>query len=293
MTKALLECTGVGFGYPGKQVLSEINLAIGDRDFVGVIGPNGAGKSSLVKLLSGLLSPLEGVVTLNGADLRSLSRRKIASHIAVVQQEEAPDFGFTVREQVMMGLAPHHGGLHFESRSDQMVVEQAMAKTEVVDLADRCADALSGGERQRVRIARALAQQPRILLLDEPTNHLDLYSQLSLMELLRGIHSEGIGILMVSHDINFMSESCSHLKLLYEGRFCCEGSPLEVITEENLAACFRIHALVDINPVTAGPRMTPLARMDSDPEKGVIGGLLPVENPRLLRVGNAQCSHKR
>jgi iron complex transport system ATP-binding protein len=266
MKDTVLACRDVRFGYAGNTVLQGINLSIGEDDFLGVVGPNGAGKSSLIKLLSGLLSPVAGVVSLNGTDIRFLSKRTVAAQVAVIQQEEAPDFGFTVREQVMMGLAPHHGGLYFENRSDRMIVEQAMVKTRVADLADRCTEALSGGERQRVRMARALAQQPKILLLDEPTNHLDLYSQLALIELLRGINREGIGILMVSHDINFMSESCTHLKLLYGGGFRSEGTPREVITEENMATCFRIQALVDMNPVTAAPRMTPLARVESPPD---------------------------
>jgi iron complex transport system ATP-binding protein len=264
MTNALLECRNLSFRYPGRTVLDRISLTIRENDFVGVIGPNGAGKSTLIKVLSGLIRPSEGVVDLEGVDIRSLSRKAVASEIAVVQQEEAPDFGFMVTEQVMMGRAPHHGGLHFETVSDRVIVEEALRKTGVAHLADRRIDELSGGERQRVRIARALAQQPRVLLLDEPTNHLDLYSQLSLTELLRKISDEGLAILLASHDINFVAASCAHLKILHEGKFHSEGSPHEVITEKNLAESFHITALVDKNPATAAPRMTPLARLDTE-----------------------------
>jgi iron complex transport system ATP-binding protein len=264
MRSALLECRNVSFGYTGRAVLDGITMTIGTGDFVGVIGPNGAGKSTLVKVLSGLLCPSMGIVTLNDVDMRSLGKRIVASELAVIQQEETPDFGFAVMEHVMMGRAPHHGGLYFENRADRTIVEGAMEKARVSHLADRRVEALSGGERQRVRIARALAQQPRILLLDEPTNHLDLYSQMSLIELLQRINAEGMALLMVSHDINFMAACCAHLKILHEGKFRGEGSPHAVITEENLANWFRIKALVDVNPVTAAPRMTPLARSDRD-----------------------------
>jgi len=265
MKNALLECSDVGFVYGARAVLHGISLGIGKGDFVGVIGPNGAGKSTLIKVLSGVLRPSEGVVTLMGADMRSLSQKKVAAQVAVVQQEEAPDFGFTVTEEVMMGRAPHHGGLYFEGPLDRTIVQEAMDKTRATHLAERRIETLSGGERQRVRIARALAQQPKILLLDEPTNHLDLYAHLSLIELLRDINGEGIAIFMVSHDINFMCESCAHLKILHETSFYCEGSPREVITEENLAHTFNIKALVDVNPVSAAPRMTPLARLGNTP----------------------------
>ena len=264
MKRALVECRDVGFDYGARTVLHDISFSIEEGDFVGVIGANGAGKSTLIKVLCGALRPSQGVVTLNGVDMRSLPSRKVAAELAVVQQEETPDFSFTVTEEVMMGRAPHHGGLYFESPSDRAIVQEAMDRTRVAHLGERRIETLSGGERQRVRIARALAQQPKILLLDEPTNHLDLYAQLSLIELMRDINAEGIAIFLVSHDINFMCESCAHLKILHETSFRYQGSPWEVITEENLEDSFGIRAIVDANPVTGAPRMTPLARLDSN-----------------------------
>jgi iron complex transport system ATP-binding protein len=264
MKRVLLECREVTFDYGARTVLHGITLSIGQGDFVGVIGSNGAGKSTLIKVLSGVLRPSQGIVTLNGVDMRSLPLRKVAAELAVVQQEETPDFSFTVVDEVMMGRAPHHGGLYFEGPSDRAIVQEAMRKTGVTHLAERKIETLSGGERQRVRIARALAQQPKVLLLDEPTNHLDLYAQLSLIELMRDINGEGIAIFLVSHDINFMCASCAHLKILHETSFRYQGSPREVITEENLAHSFGIRTLVDENPITGAPRMTPLARLDSN-----------------------------
>ncbi|MGO9119298.1 MAG: ABC transporter ATP-binding protein [Desulfomonilaceae bacterium] len=265
MKRALVECREVSFDYGSRPVLHGISFSIEEGDFVGVIGSNGAGKSTLIKILSGMLRPSQGIVTLNGVDMRSLPLRKVATELAVVQQEETPDFSFAVTEEVMMGRAPHHGGLYFESLSDRAIVLEAMGRSGVAHLSERRIETLSGGERQRVRIARALAQQPKILLLDEPTNHLDLYAQLSLIELMRDINTQGIAIFLVSHDINFMCASCTHLKILHEGRFYCQGSPREVITEENLAHSFGIRGLVDVNPVTGAPRMTPLARLGNAP----------------------------
>ena len=258
MKDDLLECREVLFRYNGLTVLNGVSLVVSPEDFVGVIGPNGAGKSTLIKIMSGLIRPLQGRVTFNGRDLASLSRRDVAKKLAVVAQEETSEFGFTVKEEVMLGRAPHHGGLYFENRSDRTIVEAAMEKTRVAHLSNRRIEALSGGERQRVRIARGIAQQPKVLLLDEPTNHLDLYSQISLMELLREINKEGLSILLVSHDINFVAESCDQLNILHDGNFRYSGTPREVITPENLAASFRIKALVDTNPVTGAPRMTPV-----------------------------------
>jgi iron complex transport system ATP-binding protein len=260
---ALLECNHVRFAYGRDMVLDDVTLGINEANFMGVIGPNGCGKSTLIKILSGLLSPQEGEVSMDGRDMSGLTRRHVARQLAVVAQEETTDFGFTVREEIMLGRAPHHGGLHFENHADRNIVEEVMTMTRVSHLADRRMEALSGGERQRVRTARALAQEPRVLLLDEPTNHLDLYSQLSLVELMRGINDQGIAILVVSHDINFVAGSCNHVKVLHDGSFRFSGAPDQVITPENLARAFNIEAMVDRNPATGAPRMTPVARLDN------------------------------
>lgn len=259
-TKPIVECVDVSLCYNDALVLDGINLTIRPGDVIGVVGPNGAGKSTLVNIVAGLRAPSSGHVLLNGVDIRKVPRRALASQLAVVEQEEMTGFGFTVWEHVMAGRAPHHGGLYFDGEADSDLVRNALIKTDVAHLADRPMAALSGGERQRVRLARALAQQPRALLLDEPTNHLDMYAQISLIELLREINGDGLALVVVSHDINFIAASCTHVKILHEGVFRSQGAPDEVITEGNLKRFFRILALVDTNPVTRAPRITALGR---------------------------------
>jgi iron complex transport system ATP-binding protein len=259
-----LACQDAWFGYKDEApVLKGVSLTLEEGSLVGVIGPNGSGKSTLMRVLSGVLRPSRGIVTLDGSALQSLGRKSFARRVAVLAQEEAPDFAFTVREVVAMGRAPHHGGLYFENQSDAAAVERSMERAGVAHLADRSVDALSGGERQRVRIARALAQQPRFLLLDEPTNHLDLYSQLSVTDLLRDIHREGLAILIVSHDINLVAELCQKVHLMRDGAFLFEGAPHEVVTEESMARCFSIRAVVEVNGFTGAPRITPLGKLNT------------------------------
>jgi len=260
MANALLECRDIRFSYGAKAILDGISITVSEGSLVGVIGANGSGKSTLIRLLSGVLKPARGSVRLEGSDMATLSRRSVAQVIAVVAQEEAGDFGFSVREEVLLGRSPHYKGLHFDGPCDLSIAERAMEKTGVGHLADRKLAKLSGGERQRVRIARALAQEPRVLLLDEPTNHLDLYGQLSLLDLLREINSQGLAILVVSHDINFVARACRHLKILHGSRFVRGGVPDEVITAESMAETFSIRAVVDRHP-DGSPRMTPIERL--------------------------------
>lgn len=262
VTKPIVQCVEVRFGYNDTLVLDGIDLTIGQGDVIGIVGPNGAGKSTLVNIIAGLRAPSSGQVLLDGVDIRKVPKRALALQLGVVEQEEVTGFGFTVWEHVMAGRAPHHGGIYFDGEVDSDLVRSALMKTDVAHLADRPMTALSGGERQRVRLARALAQQPRALLLDEPTNHLDMYAQISLIELLREINGDGLALVVVSHDINFIASSCTHVKILHQGAFRSQGAPHEVITEENLKRFFRIRALVDSSPVTRAPRITAVGRWD-------------------------------
>lgn len=260
MGDILLECHDVRFSYGARTVLEGICLAVHTCSFVGIVGPNGSGKSTLIRVLSGVLKPEQGAVTLEGRDMVALSRRSVAQAIAVVAQEEISDFGFSVREEVLLGRSPHHRGLHFDGPKDVAIADRSMEKADVAHLAERQLSELSGGERQRVRIARALAQEPRVLLMDEPTNHLDLFAQLSLMDLLREINSEGLAIVVVSHDINFVARACRHVKILHNRSFLFGGAPDEVITEDSIGRAFSVRAVVDRHP-DGTPRMTPIERL--------------------------------
>ncbi|MDQ7785644.1 MAG: ABC transporter ATP-binding protein [Desulfomonilaceae bacterium] len=239
-TPALLKCRDLAFRYGGHRVLENVSLTVNRGSLIGIIGPNGSGKTTLIRILAGMVTPDSGEVLLEGQPVDSLSTRSIARRMAVVEQKESNVFGFTTREAVTLGRFSHHRGLHFEDASDLQAVWDAMHKTSVADLAERPIEELSGGELQKMRIARALAQEPKLLLLDEPTNHLDLRAQQELLELLKAINLDGIAVLLVSHDINFVSRLCHRINLLHKGRFLLSGTPKEVITEQAIKEAFRV-----------------------------------------------------
>ncbi len=128
---SLLECSRVSLAYGRETVLYHVTLCIDEADFVWVIGPNGCGKSTLIKILSVVLSPRKGTVSICGRDMAGLTRRRAAKQPAVVAQEETADFGFTIQEEIILGRAPHHGGLHFENRADRNPVTGAPRMTPV------------------------------------------------------------------------------------------------------------------------------------------------------------------
>src|SRR5699024_8641591 len=125
--------------------------------------------------------------------------RQVALQMAVVRQESAVEFDFTVREIVTMGRFPHKSVLEMDTKYDEALVNDTLARVGMHHFADRSFMTLSGGEKQRVLIARALAQQAKILVLDEPTNHLDIHSQLQIMSILKKLKCT---VLTALHDLN-------------------------------------------------------------------------------------------
>jgi iron complex transport system ATP-binding protein len=259
-TVPLLDVRDVSFTYGtygGAFRLGTLSFALDPGDILGVIGPNGSGKTTLVRLLSKVFAPERGEIRVAGRPIARLSRRVLARQVAVVPQEPAWAFSFTVAELVLMGRHPHGEGRLFEGPHDHRRAREAMALTGVLGLAREPVDRLSGGERQRVLLARALAQEPQLLLLDEPTSHLDLGHQRELVGLLRRLHRDrGMAIIVVSHDLNLVAELADRLLLLARGRAVRVGAPAEVLDEATLEAAYDCPVRVEKGPVSGRPLVT-------------------------------------
>jgi iron complex transport system ATP-binding protein len=205
---APIEVQDVGFAYRRAQpVLQNISFTVAAGTFLAVVGPNGAGKSTLIALVAGLLAPQTGEVLLGGRDIRTYGHKELAGKIALVRQEYAPVFGFSVSETVLMARTAHYGPLGFESKADREHVMKALEMTETAVFASRPLVSLSGGERQRVLIARALAQDTPILLMDEPTSLLDLKHQVGIYDLLKTIQlDKPRTIVAITQDVNLAAQ---------------------------------------------------------------------------------------
>jgi ABC-type cobalamin/Fe3+-siderophores transport system ATPase subunit len=261
----LLELDRVGFAYPtaasrhGRFEIRELSFEVAPGEVLGLIGPNAAGKTTVIRLLSKVLVPSRGQVRLEGVPLASLGRPEVARRLAVVPQDVPQGFPYTVEQLVLMGRFAHAPGRFFESPEDLRIARDAMAVTGVATLAGEPLDRLSGGERQRVILARALAQRPRLLVLDEPTAHLDLRYQAECIALLRRLNREqGLGILLVSHDLNMAAEVSDRLLLLASGDAVRAGTPEEVLQESVLEAVYGCRVIVDKHPATRRPTVNVL-----------------------------------
>jgi cobalamin transport system ATP-binding protein len=202
---------------------------------VALLGPNGAGKTTVFRAISGLVRH-RGEIAIAGEAAAKLSRREIARRVAVVPQSPAMPAGLTVREYVLLGRTPYVSYMGSESRHDRAATEEAIARLDLPELADRRLNTLSGGERQRAVLARALAQQAPLLLLDEPTSALDAGRQLEALELVDGLRLDaGLTVVAAMHDLTLAGLYASRVVLLSGGRIVAQGAPEEVLTAPLIA----------------------------------------------------------
>ncbi len=199
---ATVEFRDVSFYYGQREVLRDIDLTIGEGDFVTIVGPNGGGKTTLLKLVVGLLRPSKGTV-------RILGRSPEAARplVGYLPQHAATDRSFPARviDVVLMGRLGRSVAGRGYSQPDRDAAIEALELVGLSDSHQRPFAALSGGQQQRVLLARALTSDPRLLLLDEPTSNLDVGMEQSLYDLLHRLRGR-MSIMLVTHDMAFVSE---------------------------------------------------------------------------------------
>jgi iron complex transport system ATP-binding protein len=267
----LLAAADLRFAYDGAAVVDGVSVAIDRGRLVGVLGPNGSGKTTLLRLLAGVLRPQAGRVTLDGIDLASIPRRRLARRLAVVPQETHLAFDYRVIEIALMGRYPYLGPFALEGPEDVAAARRALAATGTLHLADRPFETLSGGEKQRVIIASALTQleapdakardgAAQLLLLDEPTAALDLHYQIEVAELLRRLNAEhGLTVVVSTHDLNFAASACERLVLLRGGRVLAAGPTDAVLTPDAVRALYGVDADVRYHDAAGHLTVVPLA----------------------------------
>ncbi len=238
---ALVELSGVQFGYGSRRVLEGVDLTVQRGELVALLGANGSGKTTLLRLLAGTLRPDQGTIAIAGRPLGAWRRHELAQHVAVLPQQLDLPAGFRVAELVEMGRAPHARRLFGASAEDEAAVERALLDAGALDLAHRSIEELSGGERQRVLVAMALAQEPELLLLDEPTTHLDVAHQVALLaSIARLRRSRQLTVLAVLHDLTLAAAFAPRVALVHDGRLLADGTPHEVLSQQRVRQVFGV-----------------------------------------------------
>jgi len=226
-----LEAVNLGKSFKRRPVLRGISLAVQRGEAVGLLGPNGAGKTTCFYLVSGLLSPDYGWITLDGQDITDLPMyRRARLGIGYLPQEASIFRGLTVEQNIRGVLEV------VEPDSDQrgQMLEDLLAEFSLAHLRRTPAMALSGGERRRVEIARALAAHPNFILLDEPLAGIDPIAVNDIRELVLHLKDRGIGVLITDHNVRDTLEIVDRAYIIHEGVVLMEGKPSEIVSHEDV-----------------------------------------------------------
>lgn len=212
-----------------KWALKNINLAIHDREFIGIVGHTGSGKSTLTQLLNGLEKPSSGTIYYNDEDIQAdgYERRKLRQKVGLVfQYPEHQLFEVSVIKDVEFG--PRNLGLSnldVEKRSFDALKQVGLSD----DLLDVAPFALSGGQKRRVAIAGVLAMQPEVLILDEPTAGLDPAGRDEILDLVARMHRErNMTVILVSHSMEDVAKYVERIIVMNHGQVMFDDTPKEV-----------------------------------------------------------------
>lgn len=260
MGELILRGVGVSYRYPraDARAVRDAHVQVGHGELVGIVGPNGCGKTTLVRLLVGARRPDAGEILVLERPIDTWGRRDLARTVAVVTQREEPAFPLTVEHTVALGRYPHVGALGVPGHHDREVVTRALERCDITSLGERWVETLSGGEWQRVRIARALAQEPRALILDEATANLDVRHEMEVFELVAELVRDGLAGLIVTHHVNLAARFVDRLVIMHEGAVRASGAPDDVLTRDVVEEVFGWP--VEIDDRRGVPQVVPLRR---------------------------------
>lgn len=222
--------------FGGVRALAGVDLALGEREILGLIGPNGSGKTTLVNVVSGCIHPDSGSVVLGDRTVTGLASHRVArAGIARTFQNLRIFRRRTALENVMLGQTPIVSMRDFLtplSTARQRTMEQAaqdlLTRFGLRDKADTVAGRLSFGEQKRLELARAMASGPKVLLLDEPAGGMNPSEIEELKARLREVRAEGVAILLIEHNMKLVMDICDRIAVLSSGELVMTDKPERV-----------------------------------------------------------------
>jgi len=232
---SLLEVTGLKKEFGGLRALDGISFTANPKEILGIIGPNGAGKTTLFNLISGIYPPTDGDIRFQGKSIRNLKPYQISRlGIGRTFQIVRPFQNLDVESNVLVAYGHRFYPSFWKSakpshRPETMgEVRTIIERVGLLSYRKQSAKNLPLGFKKRLEIARALALNPKILLLDEPSAGLRFEESVQLMDLIRQVRDQGIGVLLIEHNMQVVMDLCKRIVVLDHGSRIAEGSPEEI-----------------------------------------------------------------
>ena len=225
----------LSFSYKeGKEVLSETSFSLSNADMTVLLGRNGAGKSTLFKIFLKMLSPKEGRIAIDGKELSSFGSRELSRVFSYIPQSSYMEFPYTVMDTLLMAKASTLSLFSAPKKENEDEAVEILKSFGIGHLVFRIMDNLSGGEKQLVLIARALLQNSAFIILDEPTSNLDYGNQLMVLEKLKELNRNGVGIIYSTHNPELALTYSSKILTLNRGKIATYSSPEKLVEESKL-----------------------------------------------------------
>ena len=225
-----LSARGLVKTYGDRTVVNGMSMEVRCGEIVGLLGPNGAGKTTTFYMIVGLVKPNEGSVSFRGEDVTQLPvfmrARKGLGYLA---QEASVFRKLSVWNNVMAILET----LDMKRADRAARCEELLTSLDLLKVAKQPAYTLSGGERRKLEIARALVRRPSILMLDEPFAGVDPLAVHDIQEIVRGLRSQGLGIIITDHNVRETLNVVDRASLVYDGRLLCEGTSDYLVNDED------------------------------------------------------------
>lgn len=224
----MIECHNVGFRYTDDWVFRDHSFKVEQAEIVAILGPNGHGKTTLLKTITGLIQPEEGMILVDG-------------QIGYVPQNAQTAFPYSVLDMVVMGRARHVGLFSVPGKQDYDIAHKMIARLGLQAFEDRPFDRLSGGERQLVLVARALASECDVLVLDEPASALDFQNQDIILRTLRDVaKNQGLTVLLTTHYPQHAIHLADKVLLMHSAEQFQFGATSDVMNDENLERLYNM-----------------------------------------------------
>jgi branched-chain amino acid transport system permease protein len=227
-----LVASGLGVSFGGFRAVDDVSFTVEPGQIHGLIGPNGAGKTTVVNLLTGLVDATDGTVVINGQSVDGEPYRRARAGISRTFQNLRVFGSLSVRENIAVAdLVAEKHRAHRGGPS----VDELLALSGLSSLADRPASTLDYGNQRRLEIARAAALRPTFMLLDEPTSGMSEAESLTMVDHVRVLASAvGAGVLVIDHDLGFITTICDHITVLDQGRVLTSGTPAEIQRDQRV-----------------------------------------------------------
>lgn len=226
--------------YGEKHVVDHVDLDIPKGKIIAFIGSNGAGKSTLISIISRTLSKNSGEVYIDEKELKEWKSKELSKRLSILKQSNYLNIRLTIKELVSFGRFPYSNGKL--TKEDEKIVDDAISYMKLEDLQDRYLDELSGGQRQMAYIAMIIAQDTEYVFLDEPLNNLDMRHSVHIMKIIRKLVDDlGKTVMVVIHDINFVSCYADYIVAMKDGKIVEEGATENILKSNVLKEVYGMY----------------------------------------------------